>query len=81
METSTDERIKLRNKLGETFGTKKAKAAIRAAERNRLDVDAMSGVAEHLQERVMENTASLPTRGLCFLLFMRERFLSSNVCS
>ncbi|EKM52686.1 uncharacterized protein PHACADRAFT_261280 [Phanerochaete carnosa HHB-10118-sp] len=62
MEVSVDERIKLRNTLGETFGTKKAKAAIRAHERNRVDIDAMRGVASHLQEDIQENTESLPTQ-------------------
>lgn len=55
--------MKQRNTLGETFGTKKAKAAIRAHERNRVDVDAMKGVAGHLQDRIQENTSSLPTQG------------------
>lgn len=63
LETTTEERVQLRNKLGETFGTKKAKAAIRALERNRVDVDAMKGVASHLQDTIMENTGSLPTLG------------------
>ena len=63
MEVSSEERMKLRNNLGETFGTKKAKAAIRAQERNRVDVDAMRGVASHLQDRIQENTESLPTIG------------------
>ena len=63
IQVSTEERIKQRNALGETFGTKKAKAAIRAMERNRVDVDAMKGVAGHLQDRIEENTGSLPTQG------------------
>ncbi|KAI0920527.1 hypothetical protein AcV5_010239 [Taiwanofungus camphoratus] len=61
MEVTTDDRAQLRNKLGETFGTKKAKAAIRAQERNRVDIDAMKGVTAHLQETIMENTGNLPT--------------------
>ncbi|KZT03300.1 RNA polymerase I associated factor A49-like protein [Laetiporus sulphureus 93-53] len=61
-EVTTDERGMLRNQLGEAFGTKKVKAAIRAQERNRVDVDAMKGVAGHLQETIMENTESLPSR-------------------
>ncbi|KAL4253801.1 RPA49/POLR1E RNA polymerase subunit family protein [Abortiporus biennis] len=62
MAVSMDERMKLRNALGETFGTKKAKAAIRAHERNRVDVDAMKGVTAHLQDRIQENTSSLPSK-------------------
>ncbi|KAJ3528889.1 hypothetical protein NM688_g7932 [Phlebia brevispora] len=64
IQVSTEERMKQRNLLGETFGTKKAKAAIRAQERNRVDIDAMQGVAGHLQERIEENTGSLPTQGI-----------------
>ena len=63
IQASSDERVKLRNTLGEAFGTKKAKAAIRAQERNRVDIDEMRGVAGHLQERIEENTGSLPTQG------------------
>ena len=63
IEASVDERIRLRNTLGEAFGTKKAKAAIRAQERKRIDVDAIQGVASHLQSRIEENTTSLPTKG------------------
>ncbi|KAJ6554545.1 Rpa49 subunit specific to nuclear RNA polymerase I [Mycena capillaripes] len=35
-----------RTALGETFGTKKAQAAIRSRERNRIDVSAMEGVMD-----------------------------------
>ena len=60
---STDAYIERKNKLGETFGTKKAKAAIRAQERNRIDVDAMKGTASHIQDTIGENTTNLPTQG------------------
>ncbi|KAI0063354.1 Rpa49 subunit specific to nuclear RNA polymerase I [Artomyces pyxidatus] len=56
------ERIQARNVLGETFGTKKAKTAIRAAERNKVDVSAMEGAAGALQDRIEEGTANLPTQ-------------------
>ncbi|EMD35139.1 hypothetical protein CERSUDRAFT_116615 [Gelatoporia subvermispora B] len=62
MAVTEDERVALRNRLGEAFGTKKAKAAIRAAERNRVDVDAMQGVTGHLQDTIQQNTGSLPTQ-------------------
>jgi len=45
------------------FGTKKAKAAINAYERNRVDVSAMEGVAGVLQDRIEEGTENLPTQG------------------
>ncbi|KDQ16924.1 hypothetical protein BOTBODRAFT_30311 [Botryobasidium botryosum FD-172 SS1] len=56
------QRLQARNALGETFGTKKAKAAIRAAERNKVDVSAMEGVVGHLQDSIDANTVSLPTQ-------------------
>lgn len=65
IEVSVDERMRLRNQLGEAFGTKKAKATIRARERNKMDIDAMQGVTTHLQDTIMENTGSLPTTGMC----------------
>lgn len=37
-----------RNDLGETFGTRKAKSQIRAEERNKVDISAMSGVRTDL---------------------------------
>ncbi|RDX40440.1 RNA polymerase I associated factor, A49-like protein [Polyporus arcularius HHB13444] len=61
IEVSTEERMALRNNLGEAFGTKKAKAAIRARERNKVDIDAMKAVAGHLQDTIMQNTDTLPT--------------------
>ncbi len=63
--------MKLRATLGESFGTKKAKAANRAQERNRVDIDAMKGVTDHLRDRIQENTTSLPSKGplsLCLRL-------------
>ncbi|KAL1937406.1 hypothetical protein VTO73DRAFT_13742 [Trametes versicolor] len=61
IEVSTEERMAQRNTLGEAFGTKKAKAQIRARERNRVDIDAMKNVTGHLQDTIMQNTETLPT--------------------
>jgi DNA-directed RNA polymerase I subunit RPA49 len=52
-----------RNQLGEAFGTKKARAAIRAAERNKVDVSAMGGgVQDVLQGMIQSNTSTLPQK-------------------
>ncbi|EJD43879.1 RNA polymerase I associated factor, A49-like protein [Auricularia subglabra TFB-10046 SS5] len=51
-----------RAELGSTFGTKKAQAAIRAAARNKVDVNAMRSVADHLQARIEVQTKALPTK-------------------
>ncbi|KAK7045471.1 DNA-directed RNA polymerase I subunit rpa49 [Paramarasmius palmivorus] len=50
-----------RNALGETFGTKKAKAAIRAEERNRVDVGAMQGVMQHVMSGIEKGAENLMT--------------------
>ena len=68
----TLQRLEARAALGETFGTKKAKQAIRAQERNKVDVSAMEGVANHLQESIFKNTSTLPSKGLFDLFHARS---------
>lgn len=60
---ANQERAQARNMLGQAFGSKKAQQAIRAMERNRVDVSAMEGVASILQDRIEAATESLPTKG------------------
>jgi len=62
-EPGSEENFQARSMLGKAFGTKKAKAAINAYERNRVDVSAMEGVAGVLQDRIDEGTENLPTQG------------------
>ncbi|KAF9264475.1 RNA polymerase I associated factor, A49-like protein [Marasmius fiardii PR-910] len=50
-----------RTTLGETFGTKKAKAAIRAEQRNRVDVAAMQGVMQHVIDGIEKGAEGLLT--------------------
>ena len=52
-----------RSTLGKVFGTKKAKTAIHAQERSKIDVSAMEDVAGVLQDRIDEGTENLPTQG------------------
>jgi DNA-directed RNA polymerase I subunit RPA49 len=54
--------------LGKAFGTRKAKAAIQAYERNKVDVSAMKDVAGMLQDLIDEGTENLPTQGTSRLL-------------
>ena len=61
---SLSERSLQRNILGETFGTKKAQKAIRASERNKVDVSAMDDVTVHIQDSIDANTKTLPTQGM-----------------
>ncbi|KAF9649737.1 RNA polymerase I associated factor, A49-like protein [Thelephora ganbajun] len=56
------QRTEARNALGATFGTKKAQAAIRAQERNKIDIDAMKSVTGKLQSTIEGNTTNLPTQ-------------------
>ncbi|KAF8630259.1 hypothetical protein AX17_005445 [Amanita inopinata Kibby_2008] len=51
-----------RNLLGETFGTKKAKAAIRAQERNHIDVSAMEGVMDFVVDGIEKGSSGLMTQ-------------------
>lgn len=55
--------MEARNKLGEAFGTRKAKSAIKTAERNKVDVEGMEGVRELMQEGIESGGAVLPTKG------------------
>lgn len=50
-----------KNALGETFGTKKAKAAIRAQERNHVDVGAMTGVMDYVMDSINKGAEGLMT--------------------
>ncbi|KIJ61208.1 hypothetical protein HYDPIDRAFT_97072 [Hydnomerulius pinastri MD-312] len=56
------QRLEARAALGESFGTKKARQAIKAQERNKVDVSAMETVADHLQESIQRNTQALPSK-------------------
>jgi DNA-directed RNA polymerase I subunit RPA49 len=62
-EPSSSEHFQARSMLGKVFGTKKAKAAIDAQERNKIDVSAMEDVVGVLQDRIDEGTENLPTQG------------------
>ena len=61
-----------RTALGETFGTKKAKAAIRAQERNHVDVGAMEGVVGHLMDGIERGAEGLMSLGECVRSFSVE---------
>jgi DNA-directed RNA polymerase I subunit RPA49 len=61
------EYLKAKTALGETFGTKKAKAAIRAKERNRVDVGAMEGVMDFVMAGIDKAAEGLMTTGVVVL--------------
>lgn len=78
-EPGSSEHFEARNMLGKAFGTKKAKAAIQAHERNKVDVGAMEDVAGVLQDRIDEGTENLPTQGVSRLyLFFRVKCLADT---
>jgi DNA-directed RNA polymerase I subunit RPA49 len=70
-EPESAEYFQARNMLGKAFGTKKAKLAIQAHERNKVDVSAMKDVASVLQDRIDEGTENLPTQGASRILSFR----------
>ncbi|KAH9476998.1 DNA-directed RNA polymerase I subunit rpa49 [Psilocybe cubensis] len=53
--------LEAKTTLGETFGTKKQKAAIRANERNRIDVSAMEGVMGYVMDSIEKGAEGLMT--------------------
>ncbi|GJJ09367.1 hypothetical protein Clacol_003589 [Clathrus columnatus] len=57
-----EEWIAAKNALGETFGSKKTKQAIKTMERNKIDVSAMENVVGHIQGSIESGTLMLPTK-------------------
>ena len=55
--------LEAKDALGETFGTKKQKATIRAKERNRIDVNAMEGVMSYVMDSIEKGAEGLMTAG------------------
>ncbi|KAF5314385.1 hypothetical protein D9619_011794 [Psilocybe cf. subviscida] len=53
--------LEAKTTLGETFGTKKQKANIRAVERNRIDVSAMEGVMGYVMDGIEKGAVNLMT--------------------
>lgn len=58
--------------LGQLFGTAKAVKAIRDRERGQIDVKVIQGVADHLQDSIMDATVALPSQGM-------QQFFPHNV--
>ena len=56
--------LEAKTALGETFGTKKQKANIRAQERNKIDVKAMEGVMTYVMDSIDKGAGGLMTAGL-----------------
>ncbi|KIO01880.1 hypothetical protein M404DRAFT_28390, partial [Pisolithus tinctorius Marx 270] len=72
-------RLEARVALGESFGTKKAKLAIKAQERNKVDVSAMETVVDHLQESIQKSTQALPSKGSLFRsLYIASTYLRGS---
>lgn len=55
-------RVHQRNKLGETFGTRKAKKAITDLEVNKIDATMLDDIQTDLVDSVASTTANLPTQ-------------------
>ncbi|KAF8673619.1 RNA polymerase I associated factor A49-like protein [Rhizoctonia solani] len=72
---SQAQRMQARNALGEAFGTKKAKAAIKAAERNRVDVGAMKDVRDFVVDSVRGGTSALPTKDAVTEMSLSSRLI------
>jgi len=66
---SNVEYLEAKTALGETFGTKKQKANIRAQARNKIDPSAMNGVMDYVMDSIDKGVENLPTLGPCSFLF------------
>ena len=62
--------LEAKTTLGETFGTKKQKASIRAQERNRIDVHAMAGVMDYVMDSIDKGAVGLLTAGMFCQLYL-----------
>ncbi|KAL2917325.1 DNA-directed RNA polymerase I subunit rpa49 [Polyrhizophydium stewartii] len=62
-----------RNQLGEAFGTKKRKQAIRALEKNQVDVSGLQAVAHKISEKIEETSALLPAKAEIDSKMLAER--------
>ena len=58
------EYLEAKTALGQTFGTKKQKANIRARERNKIDTSAMEGIMDYVMDSIDKGVENLPTIGL-----------------
>lgn len=56
-----EQRLLMRNELGEAFGTRKAKSRIKAVERNKVDAAAHEGVKDHLMSGIEEAAKVMPS--------------------
>lgn len=54
--------IEARNLLGQTFGTRKKRMAIKAVQENKIEIDSVEHIASAIQDNIQRNIASIPTR-------------------
>lgn len=64
-----------RNELGQTFGTKKRKNIIKAAEMNQVRVSSLKDVAEKISETIKENATVIPLKADIDLQTMADRLI------
>lgn len=50
--------------MGETFGTRRAKQAIRSYDRGQIDVSTLANVTSHIEGAIDEKAINIPTPGL-----------------
>nr|KAJ3421555.1 DNA-directed RNA polymerase I subunit rpa49 [Polyrhizophydium stewartii] len=71
--TIAEKNMTARNQLGEAFGTKKRKQAIRALEKNQVDVSGLQAVAHKISEKIEETSALLPAKAEIDSKMLAER--------
>jgi DNA-directed RNA polymerase I subunit RPA49 len=75
VETIGDKNAAARNKLGQAFGTKKRKQAIKAQEQNVVNVDGLSGVSSRIKDVIATNMPVVPLKDELASIEMADRLI------
>lgn len=73
--TIGDKNMEARNQLGQAFGTKKRKQAIKAYEMNQINVGGLAEVANKINDTISEHVAKLPEKQSAEELSMADRVI------
>ncbi|KAJ3275477.1 DNA-directed RNA polymerase I subunit rpa49 [Terramyces sp. JEL0728] len=73
--TIGDKNMEARNQLGQAFGTKKKRQAIKAYEMNQINVGGLAEVANKINDTISEHVAGLPEKFSAEELSMADRVI------
>ncbi|KAJ3320893.1 DNA-directed RNA polymerase I subunit rpa49 [Boothiomyces sp. JEL0866] len=76
--TIGDKNMEARNQLGQAFGTKKRRQAIKAYEMNQINVGGLADVANKINDTISEHVAKLPEKQTADELSMADRAITPS---